>query len=189
MLNTKTNLWLSLATALLALSLAGCGGKDTVQDGAYGDSQYDGDYTSGAEGGDIDSSRLNERGLRGVDEDDRSAFLDPNNPLSTRIIYFDYDSDRVKPEFMAALEAHAQYVREHDVQLRLEGHTDERGSREYNVALGERRAESVAQVLRLNGVPATDLSLLSFGEESPAVAGSGEQAWSQNRRVELIYVR
>jgi peptidoglycan-associated lipoprotein len=74
-----------------------------------------------------------------------------------------------------------------DLSVRLEGHADERGSREYNIGLGERRAQAVRQVLMLQGVPATQITTVSYGEERPAVAGSSEEAWERNRRVEIVY--
>ncbi len=173
-----------LISAFAVLTLAGCGGDKNVRDDAsYED--YDEGRDSSTSG--IDTDRLNERGLRGVDSGDRSAFLDPNNPLSTRIIYFDFDSDAIRPEFMEALRAHAAYAKSNGSTVRLEGHTDERGTREYNVGLGERRAMSVRRVLSLEGVSQSNLRTLSFGEERPAVIGHSESAWGQNRRVEIIY--
>lgn len=141
------------------------------------------------EGPDIDVSRLNERGLLGIERRDRLMFLDPDNPLSTRTIYFEFDSSRIQPDFQQAIQAHAAYLADHpDVRLRLEGHTDERGTREYNVALGERRANAVKQALVIAGARANQLSTLSFGEERPAETGSTEAAYAKNRRVELVYV-
>lgn len=132
---------------------------------------------------------INERGLLGIDEDDRAMFVDPDNPLSTRIIYFAFDSSAIQPQYRDAIQAHARYLAEHpDVDLRLEGHTDERGTREYNVALGERRAEAVKRALVIAGAGSSQLTTLSFGEERPAVLGSTDTAYDQNRRVELIYV-
>ena len=105
-----------------------------------------------------------------------------------RIIYFDFDSYTVKPEFVATLEAHARFLNA-DRQRRviLEGHTDERGGREYNLALGHKRADAVRRALALMGVQDTQMEAVSFGKEKPAVQGSGEEAWSRNRRVELSY--
>ncbi len=174
-----------LVAAILAISVTGCGGDKNVRDDSsqYG-SEFDGNdaSTSG-----IDTSRLDERGLKGVDYDDRMAFLDPKNPLSTRIIYFDFDSDSVRSEYMASLRAHAEYAKRKGATVRLEGHTDERGTREYNVGLAERRAMSVRRILLLDGVSTDNLRTLSFGEERPAVIGHNESAWGQNRRVEIIY--
>lgn len=186
MVISKRSLNFIFLGAFLALTVAGCA-KDRVRDDS---TQYEGedyDASRDAETSGIDTSRLNERGLRGVDSDDRMDFLDPNNPLSTRIIYFDFDSDAIRPEFMESLRAHAAYAKRKGATIRLEGHTDERGTREYNVGLGERRAMSVRRVLALEGVANSDLRTLSFGEERPAVIGHSESAWGQNRRVEIIY--
>lgn len=135
------------------------------------------------------AEQLNQRGLLGIQREDRARFLDPADPLSTRTVYFEFDSSRIQSQFADALAAHARYLAEHpDIRLRLEGHTDERGTREYNVALGERRAESVEKALVLGGARTNQLSTLSFGEERPAELGSTEAAYAKNRRVELIYV-
>lgn len=135
------------------------------------------------------AEQLNQRGLLGIRQQDRPKFLDPESPLSTRTVYFEFDSSRIQSRFAEALQAHAAYLAEHPgVHLRLEGHTDERGTREYNVALGERRAEAVEKALVLGGAKAGQISTLSFGEEQPAALGATEEAYTKNRRVELIYV-
>lgn len=103
-------------------------------------------------------------------------------------IYFDYDSSQIADEFLPVLDAHARFLRDNPtMRLRLEGHTDERGTREYNIALGERRGESVRRALLLRGATRAQLLVVSYGEEQPAVLGSGEAAWGKNRRVELKY--
>lgn len=108
--------------------------------------------------------------------------------LETRVIYFDFDSSVIKSEFQNVLAAHAEYIAGHpDITVVLEGHADERGSREYNIALGERRAKAVQQVLTLQGVAQKQLQVISFGEERPVALGHDESAWSLNRRVELLY--
>jgi peptidoglycan-associated lipoprotein len=113
---------------------------------------------------------------------------DPNSPLAQRVIYFEFDSSEVRPADRDVLTNHAAYLRENgQATIVLEGHGDERGSREYNIGLGERRAQTVRQILELQGVGAQQLSTVSYGEEKPAVDGHDESAWSQNRRVELIY--
>ena len=115
---------------------------------------------------------------------------DPASPLSERIVYFDFDSSPLSDEAMALLEAHGAYLADNPRRRMLvEGHTDERGSREYNLALGERRAESVKQALLLSGASDEQVDTVSYGEESPAVNGSSEAAWAENRRAELIYER
>jgi peptidoglycan-associated lipoprotein len=127
----------------------------------------------------------------GAGEEASSGFSELNKPgslLATRTIYFDFDSSEVKPEFNAVLEAHAEYLANHpDVSVTLEGHTDERGSREYNLALGERRAKAVKQQMTLLGAGADQVHVTSYGEERPAVEGHNEAAWSKNRRVEIVY--
>jgi len=113
---------------------------------------------------------------------------DPASPLSQRTVYFDFDSSVVKPEFQEMLKAHAAYLIDHpERRLILEGHTDERGTREYNLGLGERRALAVKRALVLLGVPADRIETVSYGEERPAAEGHDESAWRLNRRVELVY--
>ena len=103
-----------------------------------------------------------------------------------RVVYFDFDSDAVKEEYRPLIDLHAKRLNNNKkLALTLEGHTDERGGREYNLALGQRRAEAVAKSLTLLGVGATQVEAVSFGKERPAVQGTGEEAWSKNRRVEL----
>ena len=99
--------------------------------------------------------------------------------------YFEFDSSELKPEAMRALDVHARDLKAQGNRVALEGHTDERGTREYNMALGERRAAAVQRYLVLQGVSSAQLELISYGEERAAVEGSSEEAWAQNRRVEL----
>ena len=117
-----------------------------------------------------------------------SPLKDPNNILSKRIIYFDYDKDTVQSEFQAIVQAHAKYLADNrGRKIRLEGHADERGSREYNMALGQRRADAVRMASNLLGVANERMESVSFGEDKPRAMGSDESAWSQNRRVEIVY--
>ena len=117
-----------------------------------------------------------------------SPLKDPKNILSTRVIYFDFDSNVVKDEYRAMVQAHAKYLTENrSATLRIEGHTDERGSREYNIALGNRRAESVKKILVVLGVQEGRIEIISFGEEKPAEGGHDEASWAKNRRAELKY--
>jgi len=114
---------------------------------------------------------------------------DPDSLLSNRVVYFEYDSSTVRQEDQATLEVHSVYLAEHpNVTLRLVGHTDERGSREYNLALGERRALSVRQILMLQGASVDQFQVTSYGEERPESEMEGDAAWQQNRRVELVYI-
>lgn len=119
---------------------------------------------------------------------DRDAINDANGPLATKVIYFDYNSNDIRPEFIDVIANHGIYLSTYpDVKIRLEGHADERGSREYNVALGERRAQSVARLLKLQGATANQVSTISYGEEMPLANGHDEASWGKNRRVELVY--
>lgn len=105
-----------------------------------------------------------------------------------RLIYFDYDSYVLKPEAQPIIEAHARFLRANaQRRVALEGHTDERGGREYNLALGQRRAEAVRRALGLLGVGDGQMEAVSFGKEKPATPGGNEAAWAQNRRVEISY--
>lgn len=161
-------------TFILAF-LAGCTSTDTMDemdDGAAADRADERGVTTGT----ADRDRLR------TSEDDADAALDT-------VIYFGFDQATLQPESRALLLAHAERLRNatNNVRVRLEGHTDERGSREYNMALGERRANSVRDFLVLQGVSRDILEVISYGEERPAVRGSSDAAWAQNRRVEIKY--
>lgn len=117
-----------------------------------------------------------------------SALDDPTSPLSVRILYFDYDSSEVMPAYREVVEAHAMYLQQNpNVTVSLEGHTDERGTREYNLALGERRSQSVKRQMMVFGPASSQIRTTSYGEERPVADGHGEESWSQNRRVEILY--
>jgi peptidoglycan-associated lipoprotein len=105
-----------------------------------------------------------------------------------RIVYFDLDSYSVKPEYQSLIEANAKFLRANPSRrVSIEGHTDERGGREYNLALGQKRADALKKSLSLLGIPDSQLESVSYGKEKPAVAGSDESAYSQNRRAEITY--
>jgi peptidoglycan-associated lipoprotein len=113
----------------------------------------------------------------------------PPELASRRVVYFAYDSDTLAPAELELVSAHGKFLTANPrIRLRLEGHTDERGTREYNIGLGERRAQAVRRAMALQGVADGNLSTVSYGEEQPAVTGSDESALSRNRRVELVYV-
>ncbi|MGV6817311.1 MAG: peptidoglycan-associated lipoprotein Pal [Thiotrichales bacterium] len=113
-------------------------------------------------------------------------FEDPSNPLSQLVIYFDYDSAEVKDLNIA--NAHAQYLADHpSAKVRLEGHADERGTREYNVALSERRALAVKELMMFRGVRPNQITVIAYGEERPVAFGHDERSWALNRRVEIVY--
>lgn len=116
------------------------------------------------------------------------ADLDSNSCLRQRVIYFGFDQDLVNPEYQAIIACHTKYLRDRSsAQVRLEGHTDERGTREYNLGLGERRANAVQSAFIANGAPASRIEAVSFGEERPVCLESDESCWSRNRRVEIVY--
>ena len=107
--------------------------------------------------------------------------------LGRKVIYFDFDKSEIKPEFAPIITANAQNLTSHpNLKIKLEGNTDERGTREYNIGLGERRAQAVRRALMLQGVSQNQITTVSFGAERPAVEGDDEAAWAQNRRVELV---
>lgn len=117
-----------------------------------------------------------------------SPLDDPDSLLSKRVIYFDFDRAEVKPEQRAIIEAHAQYLAANrNLRVVLEGHTDERGSREYNMGLGERRANAVRSLITLQGASPSQVETVSFGEERPVAMGQDEGSWRLNRRVEIVY--
>lgn len=121
-------------------------------------------------------------GLYGPDD------LDTDACLRQRVVYFDFDKDEVKPEFQAIMACHAKYLRDRpSSRITLQGNTDERGSREYNMGLGERRGNAVNSALQANGGSASQLTVVSYGEERPVCTESNEGCWSQNRRVEIVY--
>ena len=112
----------------------------------------------------------------------------PNSLLSKRIIYFDYNQASIKPQYQAILDAHAKLLAKNtNVDIRLEGHADERGTREYNVALSEERAKAVQWIMRGKGVKGSQSEVIAYGEERPAVVSDGEKSWAKNRRVEIKY--
>ncbi len=113
---------------------------------------------------------------------------DPSSPLAKRSIYFDFDSFMVKPEFQGVVEVHGKYLVANPTRrVVIEGNADERGSREYNLALGQKRAEAVKSRLRLLGVQESQIETVSLGEEKPVATGSDEASWAQNRRADLNY--
>ena len=109
--------------------------------------------------------------------------------LATRVVYFDFDSAVIQGQGVDVVAAHAKYLAAHaDARVRLEGNTDERGSREYNIGLGDRRAQSVRRAMLLQGVSEKQITTVSYGEERPADPGHDEAAWAKNRRVEIVYL-
>jgi len=113
---------------------------------------------------------------------------DPANILSRRSIFFDYDSFTVKEEFKPVVTAHARHLSQNrQARATIQGNTDERGSREYNLALGQKRADAVKQMMTLLGAPSAQIETVSFGEEKPRAQGATEQAYSENRRADIVH--
>jgi peptidoglycan-associated lipoprotein len=126
----------------------------------------------------------------GATVDDTESSGPSGELLSKRVVYFDFDRADIRAESQTVVGAHAAFLAKNPSQkVRLEGHADERGSREYNIGLGERRGQAVRRALLLQGVAEAQLSTVSYGEERPAVAGSDEQAYALNRRVEIVYLK
>ena len=113
---------------------------------------------------------------------------DPNNILSKRSVYFEYDSSTVADEYKAMIEAHAKYLNQNTgAKIVLQGNTDERGSREYNISLGQHRSDSVKKIMSVLGVSEQQMESVSLGEEKPIAEGHDEAAWKQNRRADILY--
>jgi peptidoglycan-associated lipoprotein len=166
---------LCLILGLLVI-LAGCGGSagTAMDDGA----------ATGAD----DSARSSGTGDDDLMSGDKYGDPAADDILEVRVVYFAFDKADVDEPSQALLAEHGSYLAENPgLDVRLEGHADERGSREYNIGLGESRAQAVRQILLLRGASSDQLTTVSYGEERPAVSSSDEEAWSLNRRVELVY--
>jgi peptidoglycan-associated lipoprotein len=127
-------------------------------------------------------------GIQGSGEFAGERLDDPSSILAKRVIYFDFDSSDIKDEYRDIIKAHATYLANHpNASIVLEGHADERGSREYNIGLGERRAKAVSRFLTLQGASSSQVETISYGEERPVAFGHDESSWKLNRRVEIVY--
>ena len=167
-----------------AALLSGCPKKHNVIEPPAAGTQVPGSSTAPGQGGASTSGRA----LDGAGGQDANGMGSATGPLAKRIIYFDFDKSEIKPEFADLVAAHARNLTSHpNLRVKLEGNTDERGTREYNIGLGERRAQAVRRAMMLQGVAESQLTTVSFGAERPAVEGDDEAAWAQNRRVELVY--
>ena len=164
---------------VLMLAVTGCTSSKTKSDKASG--------TSDSQAGSAVSTGVASQTPTGMD-----ALTDPSNPLynllQERVIYFEYDKSEIQEQYRAVIEAHATYLSQNpQTTVTLEGHADERGSREYNLALGERRAIAIERQFTVLGVSASQIRTVSYGEERPISAGHDESSWGLNRRVEIIY--
>lgn len=185
-----------LALAIATAVLTGCSSDDEtatdfmdgMQAGTADASQYGYGDRSGVSGTEMYGDKYGAGSAEYPNAFLGPEFSDPSNPLSKSTIYFMFDSSQVQQDFIPVIAAHAQYLLSHpNRRLTLEGHADERGSSEYNIALGEQRAKSVARMMKVQGVSESQLQVVSYGEEKPAVEGHDEAAYQLNRRVELLY--
>jgi len=172
------------ANAAARAGAAGRGGLDgrgmDGRSGAGGSGGVGGTGGTGGTGG--------AGGLAGASAGTRDALADPNSPLAKRSIYFDYDSYAVRDEYRATIDAHARFLTsERNRRVIVQGNTDERGSREYNLALGQKRAEAVRRSLTAMGVPDAQVEAVSLGEEKPRTAAQDEASFAENRRADLVY--
>lgn len=172
--------------ALTAVLVAGCSSTPkeegaevtTAGGGAYGSGSGSGTSTYGYGSG-------SGSGSRGAGD---PALNDPSSPLYTRVIYFDFDSNQIREEFKEPLRAHARYLAKNaGARVTIEGHADERGTREYNLALGESRGEVVKRFMQAEGANPSQMSVISYGEEKPTDPGHSDGAWAYNRRAALVY--
>jgi peptidoglycan-associated lipoprotein len=173
----EMRIW-KLMVPFCALIIVGCASKSGTEVDSTGGGSADADDSAVTSG-------EGDRGMGGV------TALDPEQIeaiMNDRVIYFEYDSTKLDSATMDLLKLHGAYLAQNPGQsVRLEGHADERGSREYNIGLGERRAVAVRSVLTVQGASSSQIDVISFGEEKPATNATGEAAWAQNRRVEINY--
>ena len=174
-MNTTTRV---LLTAVLCVTAAACSKKvkDNMDTGATGS----GTPSTGT-GTVTDTGPVRTGAYRPGD-------LDTDACLRQRVVYFDLDQDALKPEFQGIVSCHAKYLRDRpSARMTLEGNADERGSREYNLGLGERRGNAVSSSVQANGGSGSQITVVSYGEERPTCTDSSEDCWSRNRRVEIVY--
>ncbi|MGH8746053.1 MAG: peptidoglycan-associated lipoprotein Pal [Burkholderiales bacterium] len=176
-----------LITALLAV-LAGCASAPTQEQSPAGVEDRSPGATTGAQSQAVEGKGVSGVDLTGQKSGGMNPLTDPSNILSKRSIYYDFDKFDVKDEYKPIIEAHAAYLRDHpDAKVLIQGNTDERGSREYNVALGQRRADGVKKLLLLLGAREEQVEAVSLGEEKPKAQGNSEEAYAQNRRCDIRY--
>lgn len=182
--------------ALVAVFLAGCATKQSQPEAPIDDRSA----ASGAAGGGATTSGAGSGGVAGSGAGGTmgggagtqggagNPLRDPGNILSKRSVYFDFDSFSVKDEYRAMVEAHARYLAQNrNARVTVQGNTDERGSREYNIALGQRRADAVKRMMTLTGAGDGQVETVSFGKEKPRNPGHDEAAWAENRRADIVH--
>jgi peptidoglycan-associated lipoprotein len=154
-----------------------------IQEGGTGGTGSTGAGTSGAGTGGVTGSQAGTGARSGV-----NPLRDPSSPLSKRAVYFDFDSFVVKDEYKPTIEAHARYLQQNrTARMTIQGNTDERGSREYNIALGQKRADAVKRMMTLLGAQEQQIETVSFGKEKPRSQGHDESSWAENRRDDMLY--
>ncbi len=203
---SRFNLALAFAASALLFAVTGCSTTSSTEDGAFIDGSVSSDPNMTGDvyiEDNLGYGGLAEDVMTSVDSDGTLVIGDPNaapdqlydpnfgGPQSLRennTVYFKYDSDQIQDEYVSIMQAHAQYLRDNpDARIIIEGHTDERGTPEYNIALGERRARAVARYMQNLGVDVNQLSIVSYGEEKPVDPGHTEASWKQNRRAVINY--
>lgn len=172
----KNSMKLSLASVAVALALTGCGSTGDKDGGAPVESR-DSSGVARVEAGGVQSGKL------------PAVLTDPSSILSKRSIYFELDRYEVSEQYRSLVNAHAKFLVENrQFKILIQGNTDERGSREYNLSLGQKRADGVKQMMVLLGVNESQIESVSLGEEKPKAEGSNEAAWAENRRADILYV-
>jgi len=183
-MNRTTKILLAGLTAAL---LSACGSNVKLEDTQQTAAPVESRTTDGQAGG-ADASGAGSRGVQQVTLGDKDPLNDPASPLARRSIYFDFDSFAIRDEYRGTIDAHARYLTStQGRRVLIQGNTDERGSREYNLALGQKRAEAVRRALGALGVPESQMEAVSLGEERPRATGSDEASWAENRRADLVY--
>jgi peptidoglycan-associated lipoprotein len=176
----------TLVVVGLVAMLSACGSSVKLDNVPVEDRSGSGSTGSGDASKNANGSGVGKGNVASVDL--TKSAQDSAMQATTRIVYFDYDSFAIRSEFQAVMDAHAKYLRaDKSRKVVIEGHTDERGGREYNLALGQKRAEAVRKALSLLGVPESQLEAVSFGKEKPAMQGATEAAMEKNRRAEISY--
>ncbi len=179
-----------LFIVVLALSIAACGERIKPDADATADNNAENANGGATASGINDGSGIDGSALEGgkLVSYEKNAINDPNNVLSEKIIYFAFDSNAVGDDYIELVKHHGKYLSFNpSASVRLEGHADERGTREYNIALAEQRAQSVKQMMLYEGAGEDQISIISYGEEKPIAFGHDEESMSLNRRVEIIY--
>lgn len=171
-----------LLSALLVGLIAACSSVPQEQDPSAVEDRNIGEAVDRPGIKPAESQPLTDKSLAG------DALTNPDNILSKRSVYYDFDSNLIKDEYKPVVAAHARYLRQHnDTAMRIEGNADERGSREYNLALGQRRANAVKQMMQLLGAHTDQIETVSYGEEKPRATGEDEASWAENRRSDIVY--